>query len=79
MSLDDQQREFILQRERVIDAHNQICKIDWQSINLRDKELALKIRSNVLHALSVLLQSMRRNEEPMLWQSSWKPGQKPRR
>lgn len=65
--ISDQQREYIIARERVHDAIRAVQKIEWQSINLTDQELAGKIRENTLHALGTLARAMRANEEAMLW------------
>lgn len=64
--LDAQQTEYIIDRERVIQAVKAIQCIGWQSINAHDRELALKIREMVLHSLATMAQSMTLNEERIL-------------
>lgn len=64
--LDQQQVEYIIQREAVIHAIRAVMLTDWQSIDLLNKELADKIRSNCLHALATLAQAMRANEDKIL-------------
>lgn len=64
--LDPQQTEYIIDREAVIQAVKSVQKITWQSINAHDRELALKIRENVLHSLATMAQSMTTNEERIL-------------
>lgn len=66
-TISDQQRDYIIARERVLEAIKVVQKLDWQSIDLNDKELAGKIRENTLHALGTLARAMQANEEAMMW------------
>lgn len=64
--LDEQQREYIIQREDVLKSVALIQRIDWQSIDCEDKEFALKLRENALHALACLARGMLANEPKIL-------------
>lgn len=64
--IDQQTRDFVLQREAAIEATLKISHTAWQSINAQDRALAEEIRHNVLHALTVMVRAMARNEENFL-------------
>lgn len=64
--IDGTQREFILDREACCEALRRIGQVPWQSINADDKSLAEQIRENCVHALTVMRDSMARNEERMI-------------
>jgi len=65
-SIDAQQRDYIIDREAVLEMCVRMSKVSWQSINTMDQELAEKIRSNTLHALATCARSMTLNEAAML-------------
>lgn len=64
--LDDQQREYIIQREAALQAAQTLVRISWQSIDLSNQELALTIRENALHSLATLIRAMALNEDRMI-------------
>ena len=64
--VDQQQLEYIIQREDVLKAVAFVQRCEWQSIDCLNKSLAEKIRENALHALATLAIAMRANEEKIL-------------
>lgn len=64
--IDGQQREYIIDREAVMEVMVRITKVGWQSVNCEDKRLALLIIENVRHSLGVMLREMSENERRML-------------
>jgi hypothetical protein len=65
-ALDQQQVEYIVEREAVIQAVLAVQRVCWQSIHCGNQELALKIRENALHSLATLVRAMTLNEERIL-------------
>lgn len=64
--IDDQQRDYIIARERVIETLRQVYGIPWQCIDAENQVLAEKIHANTVHALRVLALTMRDNESKLL-------------
>jgi len=64
--LDAQQREYIIEREGVIEAIRKVQQVTWQSIDCTNRELAEQIRENAMHSLATLARAMTLNEERML-------------
>lgn len=64
--IDDQQREYILDREACVEALKRVQSMNWTSIHCGDKALAEAIRENAIHALMVMRDAMARNELRML-------------
>lgn len=64
--LDEQQREYIIQREAALSAAKALIQVDWQSIDARNKEFALKVRENALHSVATLIRAMTANEDKIL-------------
>lgn len=64
--IDEQQRAYILDREDIIRASEALSRVAWQSIDCTDKDRALKLRSNAVAALAVMLHAMRVNENSIL-------------
>lgn len=65
-AINEQTREYIIDREALIEAVNRISRISWQNIDASDRKLALLIRENVMHSLGVMASAMAKNEERML-------------
>lgn len=64
--IDGQQREYILDREAVIEAGNRLRKVPWQNVDCANKSLAIAIIENMRHSLGVMETAMRENERKML-------------
>jgi hypothetical protein len=65
--IDDLQRDYILDRERIIDAIREVHRVSWRSIDAENQELAEKIRHSGTHALTVMHHAMRNNERRIMF------------
>lgn len=64
--IDEQQRDYILARESVINAIANLRNVSWQSIDAENQVLAEKIHAQAVHSLTVLAHAMRKNERNLL-------------
>ncbi len=64
--LDAQQRDWVIGVQHVIEAIQDIQRLNWPLIDLTDKELAEKIRESALHSLATLARAMIQNEDKIL-------------
>ena len=67
IKLDSQQRDYVIQCEAVMRSILEVQRTDWKEIDISNKELAIKIRENALHALAVLARAMIQNENNILY------------